>query len=153
MAADGGYGPVPSNQILVAGQPLIQILKVKTATGCYPGRLVMKDTTDGQIKASDGTQFIGWLGYEQTIKKYRPANEDTEYTAGDHVAVLNGGRFVIVASLSATCQAIAKGELLSGTAAGELSGGTAGTHHIVAIAEESTTKSASAQDIMVRSLI
>jgi hypothetical protein len=151
MAADGGYGPVPTNQILVAGQPLIQILKVKTNANCYPGRLVMKDTTDGQIKVSDGTQFIGWLGYEQTIKKYRPTNVNTAYVANDHAAVLNGGKFVIVANGAAGI-AVAKGQLLKAVAGGQVSGGTAGSDHIVAIAEESKS-SAAATDIMVRSLL
>lgn len=152
MAADAGYGPVPVNEILVAGQPLIQILKIKTADNCYPGRLVMKDTTDGQIKVSDATQFIGWLGYEQTIKKYRPDTVDDIYEANDHVAVLNGCHFVIVGSL-ATGANIAKGQLLKGVAGGQLSGGTAGDDHIVAIAEESVDATAASKDCMVRSLL
>ena len=150
--ADAGYGPVPTNKIVVAGEPLTQFLKVKTAGNCYPGRLVMKDTTDGQIKASDATQYVGWLGYERTIKKYRPATVDTIYSANDHVAVLNGGQFVIVGSL-AIGAVIVKGQLLKGVAGGQLSGGAAGTDHIVAIAEESVDADAAVKDIMVRSLI
>lgn len=148
--ADVGYGPKPSNSILVAGTPLVQILKVETATNMYAGRLVKKGTNDDDIvvgTAGDG--FIGWLGYEHTIKKYRPSTVDTIYAGDEQAAVLHGGGFVIVAS-AATGISVSKGALLKAVAAGQVSGGTAGTDHIVAIAEESCS---AAGDIMVRSLI
>jgi len=145
---DVGYGPKPTNQILVAGHPLVQILKIQTVTNCYPGRLVKKGTNDDRVvvgAAGDG--FIGWLGYEQTIKKHRPATVDTIYVQDAQAAVLHGGGFVIVASGT---KALTKGQLLAAAADGKVSGGIAGTDHIVAIAEETI---AAAGDIMVRSLI
>lgn len=145
---DVGYGPKPTNKIVVAGEPLVQILKVETATNVYPGRLVKKGTNDDDIVVGTSSTVVGWAGYERTIKKYRPATVDTIHTINSQIPVLHGGHFVIVGSWAGgTCS---KGDLLKGIAAGQLSGGTAGTDHIVAIAEESMT---AAGDIMVRSLI
>jgi len=175
--SDAGYGPKPTNEILVAGYPLIQILKVKTATNCFPGRLVIRDTTDGQIQVCGaGGAAIGWLGYEQTIKKHRPATVDTIYVTEAHAAVLAGGNFIVVASLAsgqnvikgARLMAAANGELTAATAAAPPSGATTVISTsaqptmlgplptggiVVAIAEESMDASAAAKDIMVRSLI
>lgn len=151
--ADVGYGPKPTNQILVAGYPLVQILKVETVANMYPGRLVKKDTNDDDIEVCGAAGVaLGWLGYERTIKKHRPATVDTIYTVNAQAAVLHGGGFVIVGRL-ASGQNVAKGARLMAAANGELSGGTVGTHEIVAIAEESVDASAAAADIMVRSLI
>lgn len=149
--ADAGYGSKPTNEILVAGTPLVQILKIETVDNCYPGRLVKKDTTDGQIEVcgADGSA-IGWLGYEQTIKKHRPADVDTIYLVNAHVAVLHGGHFVVVARL-ASGQNVAKGAKLEAAADGEVTALSSGT--MIAIAEESVNATAAAADIMVRSLI
>lgn len=150
--ADVGYGPKPSNQILVAGTPLVQILKVETATNMYPGRLVKKGTNDDDVVVNDGSTAIGWLGYERTIKKYRPSTVDTIYAGDEQAAVLHGNHFVIVGSLAVGAN-VSKGARLKAVAAGQLSGGTVGSDEIVAIAEESVDASAAAKDIMVRSLI
>ena len=178
---DVGYGPKPTNQILVAGYPLVQILKVEVATNVYPGRLVKKGTGDDDIIVNTAAgACIGWAGYERTIKKHRPATVDTIYAAGAQIAVLAGGNFVIVASL-ASGQSVAKGARLVAGANGELIAATAltvtvpaGTTTVtstaaqpdlveagglppqgivVAIAEETVDASAAAKDIMVRSLI
>lgn len=151
--ADVGYGPKPTNKIIVAGQPLTQILKVETAANVYPGRLVKKGTNDDDIVVNTALgAAVGWAGYENTIKKHRPATVDTIYLINAQIAVEHGGHFVIVGSL-ASGQSVTKGALLCAAASGELSGGTAGTHHIVAIAEETKDASAGAEDIMVRSLL
>ena len=149
--ADVGVGPKPSNQIVVWGQPATETLKVETATSVYPGRLVKKGTNDDDIVVATAGAHYGWAGYEHTIKKYRPATVDTIYSDDDQIAVLKGGGFGIVARL-ASGQNVTKGALLYGFT-GELSAGTAGTHHIVAIAEESVDASSAAADIMVRSLL
>lgn len=150
---DVGYGPKPTNAILVAGSPLAQILKVQTATDVYPGRLVKKGTNDDDVIVNTAdAAAVGWAGYEQTIKKHRPATVDTIYAQNAQIAVLHGGHFVIVATLQ-TGQTITKGALLKAHATGTVSAGTAGTHHIVAIAEESVTTTTAVADIMVRSLI
>lgn len=174
---DVGYGPKPTNKIIVAGQPLIQILKVETATNMYPGRLVKKGTNDDDIVVGTAASaVIGWLGYENTIKKHRPATVDTIYAGDEQAAVLSGGNFVIVGRL-ASGQNVSKGARLVSAANGELTAASAaaipsGTTTVtstsaqptvagqlssqdivVAIAEESVDASGAAADIMVRSLI
>jgi len=151
---DVGYGPKPTNKIIVAGQPLLQILKVETATNVYPGRLVKKGTNDDDIVVNTALgAAIGWADYENTIKKHRPATVDTIYLINAQIAVPHGGKFIIVGSL-ASGQNVSKGDRLCAAADGELSGGTVGTHEIVAIAEESVDQSGGdSGDIMVRSLI
>lgn len=174
--ADVGYQK-PTNAILVAGDPLIQTLKIETVTNCYPGRLVKKGTNDDDVVVGTaGADVIGWLGYEQTHKKHRPATVDTIYLVNAQVAVLNGGKFVLVARL-ANGENVAKGARLVAAADGELSeasalavpsgttavlstsaqpniSGAKGSEGIVvAIAEESKDASGGAEDIVVRSLI
>lgn len=172
----------PNNKIVVAGNPLVQELKVETATNMYPGRLVKKGTNDDDVvvNTAAGTA-VGWLGYEQSHADYRPADVDTAYNAGDRVPVVNGGGFVVVGRL-ATGETVNKGDLLVAAANGELaaatamdgsvdagattvtstaangniitlSGGVAPEGIIVGVAEESVDASVAAADIMVRSLI
>jgi len=167
----------PNNKIVVAGNPLVQELKVETATNMYPGRLVKKGTNDDDIVVCGATDKpIGFLGYEQSHAAYRPTNVDTAYSAGDRAPVLCGGNFVVVARL-ANGENVSKGDWLVPAANGELkaasaltvdSGGVAvtstaangaiisgevGDNIVVAIAEESVNATAGAADIMVRSLI
>lgn len=158
--ADVGYQK-PTNAIVVDGGNMhVQTMKVELVANMYPGRLVKKGTGDDDavINAGEGTA-IGWLGYEQTIKKYRPATVDTIYLGADsspsvatQAAILHGPGMVIVGSLPAS-QTIVKGDMLVADAAGQLIKWTVG-HTPVAIAEESvTTSSVASGDIMVRSLI
>jgi len=158
--ADVGYMK-PANAIVVDGGNMhVQFMNVEAVANMYPGRLVMKGTGDHDaiVNTGEGTA-IGWLGYEQTIKKYRPATEDTIYLGEDsdpvvytQAAVLHGPGMVIVGSL-AVSQTIIKGDMLLATTAGQLTKWSAG-HTPVAIAEESvTTTSVAASDIIVRSLI
>jgi hypothetical protein len=162
--ADSGY-KTPSNAILVAGTPLKQTLKVETATNMYPGRLIKKGTNDDDIVVCGANEkAIGWLGYEQTTKKYRPATVDTIYAQNDQAVVLNGSGFVIVARL-ANGQNVVKGEKLAVAANGELTttedsysidesgSSTHSIERVIAYAEESVDASGGAKDIMVRSLI
>lgn len=179
--ADSGYGPKPTNKIIVAGQPLTQILKVETATTVYPGRLLVRGTADDDVVTGTvNGAVIGWAGYEDTIKKHRPATVDTIYLINAQIAVHSGGGFVIVGSL-ANGQNVTKGARLCAAAAGELTAATAITATVpngttavtstsaqpamtmagglptqgivVAIAEESVDATGGAADIMVRSLI
>lgn len=145
----------PNNQIVLDSKGLhVQTKKVETATNVYPGRLVMKGTNDDDIVVCDGTEgaAIGWAGYEQTAKKYRPATVDTIYEANDQITVINGPGILLVGRL-ASGQNVTKGARLMVAANGELSGGTVGTNEIVAIAEESVNATSGAADIIVRSLI
>jgi hypothetical protein len=174
--ADEGYGK-PSNSIVVAGEPVIQTMKVETATNMYPGRFVIKGTnSDDAIVATAGSAALGILGYEHTIKKHRPATVDTIYLQNAQVAILSGPGVVVVGSL-ADSQTIVKGDRLIVAAAGEVAkasaaaaaaGATAVTAHtaaptivgpiptegiVVAVAEEAKTTSGSSADIMMRLLI
>lgn len=118
--ADTGY-IAPSNAILVAGNPLIQFLKVETATNMYPGRLVITGTNDDDITVCGAAGLaIGWLGYEQSHKNHRPATVDTIYLINAQVAVLNGGGFVIMASLK-NGETVVKGSPVVAAASGEVS--------------------------------
>ena len=172
----------PTNQIVYDSKGIhIQTKKVETATNMYPGRLVVKGTNDDDVIIGTAAgAVIGWLGYEQTDKKYRNATVDTIYEANDQVAVINGPGIILVGSL-ASGQNVTKGARLVAAAAGELTAATAITATtpagatavtsssaqpamtmagglptqgiVVAIAEESVDASAAAKDIMVRSLI
>lgn len=153
MAYTGHIKPI--NTIVAAGTPLVQELKVENATTMYPGRLVKSGTADDDVVVSDSTDggdIVGWLGYEQTAPVYRPSTPDTIYVVNDQAAVLNGGGFVIVASL-ASGQNVTKDAELTSAAAGELVAATIGTNKVIAYAEESVNATSAAADIMVRSVI
>lgn len=173
----------PINKVLVAGNPLLQELKVEgTVTYMLPGRLVIVGTAEQQCKVGTAAgKVLGFLGYEQASDHYKPATVDTAYALADFAPVLNGGGFVIVASLAASQGTIVKGDRLVAAANGELSLASAATITIasgtttvlsdkaqpdeavagaygaeglvVAIAEEGKSNVGSSQDIMVRSLI
>ena len=119
----------------------------------YPGRLVIQGTNDDDIVVCGAAgEALGWAGYEDTAKKFRPATISTIYTANDQITVVNGPGIIVRASL-ASGQTVDKGSRLMAAANGELSGGTVGTHEIVAIAEQSVASTAAGTVIMVRSLI
>jgi len=171
----------PTNKILVAGNPLIQELKIETVANCYPGRLVKKGSSDAQIVVNTAAGMaVGVLGYEQANDKYKPATVDTIYVVNDFVPVLNGGGFVYVGRL-ASGESVSKGDPLVAAANGELKAASAATVTIasgsttvlsdkaqpdesvagaygaqgliVAVAEETVDASGGAADIMARSLI
>jgi hypothetical protein len=144
----------PTNKIVWDSINLhMETKKVETATNVYPGRLVTKGTNDDDVVVNtDGGAAVGWAGYLNTAKNYRPATVDTIYAQNDQIAVIYGPGMGVVGRL-AELQNVAKGALLYAFANGELSAGTAGTHHIVARAAESVDASAAAADIMVVSLI
>jgi len=45
----------PSGRIVAVGDPLVDELKVETATNMYPGRLVKKGTNDDDIVVCDAS--------------------------------------------------------------------------------------------------
>lgn len=145
----------PTNKIVLDSKNLhVQTKKVETETNVYPGRLVKRGTNDDDIVVdTDNSKVsLGWAGYLNTAKKYRPATVDTIYAQNDQIGVINGPGIILLGSL-ASGQNVTKGARLMVTSAGQLSGGTVGTNEIVAIAEESVDASAGAADILVRSLI
>ena len=151
--------------------------EVENATNMYAGRLVIQGTDDDDITVCGaGGDAVGWLGYEQTAKKWRPATVDTIYTATAKAAVIWGPGIVLVASLKSG-ENVVKGARLCAAASGEVEaadtmatqsgttavvghaaqpaviGGIASQNIVVAIAEESKDASSGALDILVRSLI
>lgn len=177
--ADVGYQK-PTNAMLVAGNPLIQTAKVEVADNMYPGRLVIQGTSDDDVSVAGvfavNSMAVGWLGYEQTTKKHRPATVDTIYLVNAQVAVLNGGGFVIVAALAASQGTLKKGDALVMGADGTLvkaavitiaasgsgnitdgqtpgAGSLGDAGPIVAYAEETIANVAAITAIMVRSVI
>lgn len=142
----------PSNAIVLDSKNMhVQTLKVETATNMYAGRLVKKGTNDDDIIVNTAAgNAVGWLGYEQTTKKHRPATVATIYAANAQAAVLSGPGMVILAYVEGNGAAYTKGQRLKGGGTGSLSAGTDGTDHIIAIAEESGSGLTS---ILVRSLI
>ncbi len=162
----------PSNAILVSGNPVVEELEVKTAANMYPGRFVIKDTNDWDIKVAGAgaKNVLGILDVEPGELKA------TIYDAGDQARVLRGAGVCVVAHL-ASGQNVAKGAALICAANGELTaasdiavavpaGATAVTSKsaqpdlaesgsippsgiIVGYAAESVDASAEAKDIMV----
>ena len=152
-AVEVGY-PLPTNVIVADRTGIhVQTKKVETATNVYPGRLVICGTNDDDIAVCGAAgEALGWAGYEDTAKNYRPVTRDTIYEANDQIAVVNGPGIVLVGSL-ASGQSVDKGTRLMAAADGELSGGTVGTDEIVAIAERSVVSASAGTPILVRSLI
>jgi len=143
----------PTNKIVLDSQNCHrQTCKIETVATMYAGRLVKKGTNDDdiQIVAAATDTIIGWLGYEQTTKKHRPATVDTIYLVNAQAAVLSGPGMVLVGTLAIAGVTCVKGTRLKAAPDGTLSGGVDGTDHIVAIAEESASSGA---DVLVRSLI
>ena len=88
--AYSGYQP-PANRIAAGGNPLIQELKVESATNAYPGRAVMKGSNDDDIVVTDGLGVpVGFLGYEQCFPDFMPTNIQTAYAANAMAPVISG---------------------------------------------------------------
>ena len=143
-----------SNKIVVDSINLhSQTKKVETATSMYAGRLVKKGTNDDDVIVGTETLAnLGWLGYEHTTKKHRPATVDTIYLQNAQATIINGPGIILVASIKSG-EAGVKGILLKGAADGQLAVAVA-TDNAIAVAEETVTGAATTgSDIMVRSLI
>lgn len=143
----------PTGKIVGQGNPLPAQRKIKTVATMYPGRLVIVDTTDNQIKVCGAAgAAVGWLGYEQTGVNFRPDTIDTIYKVNDMAGIIFGGNFTVLGSL-ASGQSVAAGAKLKPAADGELTAATVGTDHVVAIAMETVDAGSGALDILVISLI
>jgi len=112
----------PADKIICWGKPPIVVEReIETATSMYPGRLVKKGTTANEVVvATPATAMVvGWLGYEDTAIAYREASVDTIYTVNARAAVLQGGGFGIVGSLTPNV-AVEMGDMLAPWTSGEL---------------------------------
>lgn len=109
-----GYN-TPYHKIIMGGNPLVQELKIETATNCYPGRLVTRGTNDDDAVVGDGIGApIGWLGYEQA-GVFMPDSITTLYDANAQAPVLSGaGNLIYMPSgLAAGTVAAKRDPLLS----------------------------------------
>jgi len=97
-----------------------QILNVESGTTVYPGGLVCTGTDDDDIVTCGlAGKAIGWAGYEDTPKKYRPATIDTLYSTLDRIDVVNGPGIIVRGRLQSG-QNVDRGTRLIAGAAGEL---------------------------------
>jgi hypothetical protein len=124
--ADNGIGPQPTNTIVVSGTPRVRYFNLETATNCYPGRLVKKDTHSNDVEVCGAAGIAkGVLGYEQASKKYQPATRATIYSASDQVPVLSGPGVIVMLYLSDDAATIVDGDPLVAAADGKVTKGTA----------------------------
>lgn len=104
--------------VVVSGTPLFDERVVETAANVVPGALVKKGTASQQVVCGTaGCKPLGWVGFEQTAERYKPATIATAHSANDIISVLYGGHFIIQAIL-ATSQTITEGDLLIAGATG-----------------------------------
>ena len=92
----------PNNSILYAGNPKYMEYEVKTATSCYPGRLVINDTNEYDVKvAGDGSVLVlGVLDVEPNELR------ETIYDAGDQARVITGDCIVMLKAASGATIAV-----------------------------------------------
>lgn len=148
-------GNPQASNVVVADRTNIHVetKKVETATNVYPGRYLKAGTNDDDVVvATAGDAGVGWAGYEDTAKKYRPATISTIYEANDQISVVRGPGIKVRATLAVGSTAT-KGTLLTSAEAGEVTPGVAGTDDIIAEADESVTTTSAVATIMVRSRI
>jgi hypothetical protein len=89
MAVDVGMKQ-PSNKEIVAGDPILNVLKVETATGVKNARLVKKGTTDADLVVctDESKDYVGVVAREHTPPDYREDDRTTDYTAADFIGVV-----------------------------------------------------------------
>ncbi|MFH0849088.1 MAG: hypothetical protein V1857_06265 [archaeon] len=134
-----GYS-APNNDVLVAGSPFIQELKVHTATNVKAGRLVEKGSAASQIVAcSVGGNPIGVVGWNPH-SAYKPATLATDYAANSFAPVMNGPMIVV---LTLVTDSVVKGDFLIAGANGKVRKAAAVTATVPA--GETTVTSTSAQ--------
>ena len=102
----------PANAILYAGNPKYLEYEVKTATSMYPGRLVINDTNEWDIKVADDNSVLvlGVLDVEPNELR------STIYGAGDQARVITGDCVVLLKAASGAT--IAVGTKVQAAAAG-----------------------------------
>jgi hypothetical protein len=105
----------PNNSIVYAGYPKYMEYEIKTATDCYPGRLVITDTNEWCVKvAGDGaTTVLGVLDVEPNELR------ETIYDAGDQARVITGDCIVMLQKTSGATIAI--GTRVEAAASGRVS--------------------------------
>jgi len=146
----------PTNKIVVDSTNCHhQTKKVETATNMYPGRMVIKGTNDDDvIVGTSGGAVYGWIGYNDTNKKYRPANISTIQEANDQIDIINGSGIIVLAWLLSG-ETVTKGAQLVSADGGYVQAyATGGSDDLItSLAEESVASTDTTTRILVRSLI
>jgi hypothetical protein len=121
---DTGYS-TPTGKIIVRGEAPIKIEKnVGVAANMYPGRLVVKEATDYDVKVADGVlPPIGFLAYEDTNENDRPATKATIYELDHKAMVVKGGGYSILGKFAAGFGAVNEGDKLFSWSAGRVAPG------------------------------
>jgi len=96
-----------------------------TVTYMKPGVLMVRSATSGEVDIAGATDIsgnVGILGYEATPLVYKPADRDTIYAVGDHVAIHNSPGFRFRGHLTPSSGAVVPGSPLChrGDASGNL---------------------------------
>jgi len=93
---DSGY-ETPTANLVMAGTPTRLLRRnLGTVANGYPGRLVVREEGDYDVKVSDGIlPPLGWIGYEQMAPEYKPASISTINVVDTEVPVISGGGFSI----------------------------------------------------------
>jgi hypothetical protein len=121
MTGDIGFIK-PAEKIVAWGRPpAIVEREIETVANMYAGRLCSSGTTANEIivGAPATKQILGWLGYEDTALAYRPLTVDTIYAVNDRAALMFGGGFGVVGSLTPGVSVV-PGDFLAPWVAGEL---------------------------------
>jgi len=118
--ADTGYSTPIAGIITKGKPPIITQHNVGTVADCYPGRLVVLEDTDYDVKIGDGlVPPLGWLGWEQADISSRPANIESIYTVDREAPICRGGGFSVYGKLVKPCVAV-KGDLLCSWSTGRV---------------------------------
>jgi len=142
----------PTNKVVASGTADEEVLTVTgTVTECKPGRLVKKGSDDTKVVIGDAdTDMIGFLGYEQTVGTYKPANISTAYALNDEATIVNGPGIHVIAYGS---EAIVKGDNVGAGADGKVDKCEDGADDAGLIVGKALESIGSAGAIRIRSLI
>jgi len=109
--------PKPANQVVVAGNPLkveMEIGANATAAKMLPGRLVIHDTIDGNVKEA-GAKARNILGFLDVAAEKL---ESDNYAVGDQALVVMGDCIAKLTLLAG--QSVAPGDMLVSAADGKV---------------------------------
>ncbi len=147
------YLTKPANSVLAAGDPLILELEVganATAAKMLAGRVVIHDTTDGDVKEA-GSKALNPLG---VLMEKPDELEATAYAVGDQARVIVGGKAIVKLKITSTGSgSVAPGDWLVCAADGKVSkvavGTMGGQGARIGQAYESWTESVTDAEILV----
>lgn len=107
-----GYA-APTGKIVVMGDAPIKLERnIGTVANMYPGRLIVREAGDYDIKVANGIlPPLGWLSFEDMNESERPASIDTITVLDTKGVVLAGGGFTVRGKLAAGFTAV-QGDLL-----------------------------------------